>query len=342
MQNINWFTPHKLLTYNCLFNFIIGDRGGGKSFGTLKFCIDRFIKTGEQFVYLRRWERELDDSLPTLFDAMRKEAMFTDHVLTSSKGNFYCDGKQMGFGVALSTSMKKKSVNYSNVAWIIFEEFMVDGVGSNRYVTSGDKEVTIFENLYETIARLRPNVRVFFVANAFSMVNIYFTRYKIRLRPPYKTYNKINQIMVCIWHDQSYIDAKKQTAFYEIVKDSEFASHAYENKFYLDSEHFVQKRPPEAEFSFAITYLGKKYGVWTDWTAGKYYVTVKVGSVAPRKNVSLSMEDNRPNNINIRRVKSMPFMLMFRRAVDENNVFYDNLETFTMLQEAVFLMKTTS
>ena len=25
---INWFTPNEMLTYNCLFNFVIGDRGG--------------------------------------------------------------------------------------------------------------------------------------------------------------------------------------------------------------------------------------------------------------------------------------------------------------------------
>ena len=57
-----------MLTYNCTFNFVIGDRGGGKSFGTLYFVINRFKKAGEQFIYLRRTERELDDAKPTLFD----------------------------------------------------------------------------------------------------------------------------------------------------------------------------------------------------------------------------------------------------------------------------------
>jgi hypothetical protein len=36
----------------------------------------------------------------------------------------------------------------------------------------------------------------------------------------------------------------------------------------------------------------------------------------------------------------MPFMQGFRKAVDENNVFYDNLETYSMLKEAVYLMRT--
>lgn len=336
-----WYTPHKMLTYNCLYNFVVGDRGGGKSFGTLRFVIDRFIKTGEQFIYLRRYERELDDSLPTLFDAFRKEGLFNQHELKVAGQNLYCDGKLMGHAVALSTSMKRKSVNYSFVKWIIFEEFMVDGVTS-RYLGHGDQEVNIFNNFYETVDRMRDETRVMFVANAFSMVNIYFTHHKIRLQEPYKTYNKLGNIMVCIWHDEEYFQAKKNTRFYSIVEGTEYAKHAYENKFFLDSEHFVKKRPKAAEFNFALTYLGKTYGVWADWNNGKYYVTVKSGNPSPRRTVALSLEDNRPNNINIRRVKNMPFMQLFRRAVDENNVYYDDLETYAMLNEAVYLMRTTT
>ena len=40
---------NKTMTYNALFNFIIGNRGGGKSFGAKERAIDNFIKKGEQF-----------------------------------------------------------------------------------------------------------------------------------------------------------------------------------------------------------------------------------------------------------------------------------------------------
>ena len=36
----------------------------------------------------------------------------------------------------------------------------------------------------------------------------------------------------------------------------------------------------------------------------------------------------------------MPFMVAFRKAVDENLVYYDNLETYALLKEAVYLMRT--
>lgn len=338
-KGINWFTPNKLLTYNCLFNFIIGDRGGGKSFGTLEFCVKQFLKNGREFIYLRRYERELDDSLPTLFDALKKEGKFKGHKLYAKGNKLFCDDRVMGYAVALSTSMKRKSVNYSNVHYIIFEEFMVDGVTS-RYLGSGDKEVTIFENFYETVDRLRDETKVFFLANAFSMVNIYFTHYKLRLHPPFKTYNKFGHIMICIWQDESYRKAKRKTKFYNIVEGTEFAEHAYKNKFYLDNDYFIKKKSSTSEFHFAIRYMNKIYGVWVDWDKGQYYVSKKTGGLNQTNTVSLTLEDNRPNNVNIRRVRNLPFMKHFRKAVDENLVFYDDLETYSVLNEAVYLMRT--
>lgn len=344
MAAINWFTPNEMLTYNCLFNFVVGDRGGGKSFGSLKFCIDRFKKAGEEFIYLRRTKEELKKSLPKVFDALIVENKYPEDNLSVSGRELKINGKVMGYGMALSTAAKDKSIPFPRIKWIIFEEFMVDGV-SNRYLGPGDAEVDMFNNLYETISRLRPpqeEPRVLFIANAFSMVNIYFTYYKInqRMKPPYKKYTRLGDIMVCMWQDENYRQAKKETRFYNLVKDTQFAEHAYENKFFLDSDHFIRKKSPDSEFHFALFYMEKTYGVWVDWNKGEYYISSKAGPQNGENTIALSLEDNRPNNINIRRVRQMPFMVGFRRAVDENRVFYDNAETYANINEAVYLLRT--
>ena len=49
----------RALSYNCLFNFIIGARGVGKTYGCKEFVIKRFLREGEQFVYVRRYKDEL-------------------------------------------------------------------------------------------------------------------------------------------------------------------------------------------------------------------------------------------------------------------------------------------
>ena len=51
------------LTHNALYNFIIGERGCGKTYSSKKFAIRRFLKTGEQFIYLRRYKSELSESV---------------------------------------------------------------------------------------------------------------------------------------------------------------------------------------------------------------------------------------------------------------------------------------
>src|SRR5699024_3389167 len=80
------------------------------------------------------------------------------------------------------------------------------------------------------------------------------------------------------------------------------------NKFYMDTDHFIKQKPPESEFHFAIMYLEKIYGVWVNGNRGEYYVSNKTGGLNQNNTIALTLEDNSPNNINIRRVRNMPFM----------------------------------
>ena len=46
----------KTLSYNCLFNFIYGIRGAGKTYTGLQHYVKRYLRTGKRFMYLRRTE----------------------------------------------------------------------------------------------------------------------------------------------------------------------------------------------------------------------------------------------------------------------------------------------
>lgn len=345
-NNIKWYDPNDTLSYGCLFNFIVGQRGGGKTFNVLRFCINRFLKHGEQFIYLRRTQEELKDAVVGLFTYLQHEGYFTEHELVSTKKGLYIDKKLMGIPKALSTSMTRKSLSLPKVKWIIFEEFMVDGVTS-RYLGSGSSEVFVFNNFYETVSRIRDDseeVRCFFLSNAFSTVNIYFTEFGVKLpqMPPFKRYNRFRKdVLVVIWQEQSYLDVKSQTRFYKLNEGSTFNEHAYGNEFYLDTSHFIKEKDKHSEFHFAMVYMGKTYTVWTNWDKGIYYCTTKGGNTHARNTFALTLDDNKPNNMNIRRVKNLPFMKAFRNGVDENKVFYDDLKTQAALKEAVFMLKTT-
>ena len=59
-----YYNYNDLFSYNAMFNFVIGERGVGKTYGILKKCVKDFINTmsnehPRQFVYLRRYKSEL-------------------------------------------------------------------------------------------------------------------------------------------------------------------------------------------------------------------------------------------------------------------------------------------
>ena len=109
----------KLLSYGALISFIIGERGVGKTYGAIKYVINNFLKTGNQFVYVRRYATELETSAPKFFDAIIENNEFEGHefkVKTSKKlTRFYIDGEICGYALPLSTAMILKSISFAKV-----------------------------------------------------------------------------------------------------------------------------------------------------------------------------------------------------------------------------------
>lgn len=348
-----WYTPNRQLTFNRIFNFVVGVRGGGKTFNALKWAIEKHIKTkGEfEFIYLRRRQVDLDDACNgskgdgDLFADIRAKGYFEEHELKVSSDksggyNFYCDGKAMGYGKALSTSANRRSTSKPKVKFIIFDEFLIDdGNGSSHYLNHG-QEMFVFNNFYETIARGR-DIPVLFIGNAFSMVNPYFLELGIRIQDVED--NKIYKgkaWTVVFWKDPDFIAHRQQTQFYQATENTKFNDHAFGNAFYLDKNDFIKKRSKDSEHQFSIVYLGNTYGVWVDWDKGEYYVSTKGANTSRHKTISMSLADNKPNNVSIRRYRNMPFMKAFRMAADNNSIFYDSQEAYNSMNEIVYLLKT--
>ena len=118
-----FYDGYKTLTYNALFNFIIGNRGSGKTYWAKRWAINDFIKKGEQFIYLRRYKTELR-TIKNFFADISEEFPGVDFTV---KGNdLLIDGEKAGEAMALSTSKIMKSNSYPKVTKIIFDEFIID------------------------------------------------------------------------------------------------------------------------------------------------------------------------------------------------------------------------
>ena len=188
------------LSYNRLFNFIVGARGVGKTYGAKRWAINDFLKNGNQFVYVRRYKEEFK-KIPKFFADIQDE--FSKHELKVVPPNFVIDGKVAGTYIALSTSKIEKSTPYPSVTKIIFDEFILDK-GFHHYLPD---EVTNFLELYSTVARSR-DVKVYFLSNALSITNPYFLYFDLKL--PYgKSISTKDDILLECVQDSKYDGTNK-------------------------------------------------------------------------------------------------------------------------------------
>lgn len=308
---------HPCLTYDSLFNFIVGNRGGGKTYGSKKFCIERFLKYGEQFVYVRRYKTELK-RINTFFDDILDE--FPDHELKVNKsGEFYIDGQKAGFSIPLSTAKIEKSVPYPKVRTIIFDEFIIDK-GNYKYIAD---EVTAFLELYETIARMR-DVRVLFLSNALTITNPYFLYFDLQL--PYGKKNiwyKDEKLVELVAKD-SFIAKKKQTRFGKVISGTPYGDYAIENKFLRDSDTFIEKKSGQCSFICSLVYNGMTYGIWMSYAQGKVWMSYDY----EKSNINryaLTKEDHTPNTVLLKSLKHSRSFGIFEQAFTNGYLYFENM-----------------
>ena len=264
-----FYDPSRLLSYNSFLNFVVGSRGVGKTYGFIKFCIQRFLKTGEQFIYTRRYATELETSVPKFFDPYLNcdEFRAVEFKVRKSKklSIFYINGNVAGYAVALSTALVLKSTSFTNVKNIIFDEFIIDK-GTYHYI-GGSGEPAKFIDLVETIFRLRDG-RVFLLGNAITITNPYFEYFNLKLG--YKTDFKVCKrdkngeplILVNYISNPEYEETKSNTRFGQLVQGTSYGDYAVNNKWYLDDNMFVEKRDPNSYCVSVFIVNGVSYGLW--------------------------------------------------------------------------------
>lgn len=315
------------LSYNALFNFIVGNRGGGKTYGAKKYVIKKFIQTRKQFVYVRRYEKEFK-RLKKFFDDIRDE--FPDHELTVKGKEFYIDGELAGYAIVLSTSKIEKSNPMPEVDTIIFDEFVIDK-GIYRYIPD---EVTNFLELYETVARLR-DVKVFFLSNAITMINPYFLYFDLKI--PYKKDIQCkNDILIQIYCNEEFLKVKKNTRFGKIIDGTPYGAYNMENKFLRDIPTFIEKKSGQCNFQFSFIYKSEVFGIWRNNKEGKIYVSKDYDHNRPIY-YALTKEDHTPNTLLLSGLRSSPPFHKFLIQFEKGNVYFENQRLKNLMWDVVKL-----
>lgn len=254
-----FYSPEKLISYNALFNFVIGERGVGKTYGVSKFSVQDFLKHGNEFVYLRRYKSELEKSGPGFFKKFQKTGEFDGHEMEFKNSEFLIDDEVAGYALPLSTAnILKSDDTYANVKNIIFDEFIIDK-GTYHYLRN---EVEQLLDIIETIARLR-NIRVFFLGNAISISNPYFAYFDLTL--PYGSEFKLfKNGLICVNYikNMAYRAKKKASRFGQLIEGTSYGRYAIDNEWLRDSKSFIRKKTGACHNWSILVIDGQRFGVW--------------------------------------------------------------------------------
>lgn len=329
----------RTLTYNSLFNVIVGNRGGGKSYGAKKKAIENFIKKEEQFGYIRRYKEDLKKPMEQFFTDVQWE--FPEYQFKIDGDKFLIRAKPAnenekwtkkdvaGYGFSLSTANNKKSISYPDITLLIFDEFLLE-TGMQRYLQNEPEKLL---NLYETVARpgtQHPRVILFLLANAISVTNPYFLYWNLQMpkkqdkNGKYIWKHPTKSIIVEDVRNEAFIDKKKNTEFGGIVEGTNYASYSIENKFLLDDDSFLEKKGVKARYCFTFIYDSNKYGVWGDFNEGKMWVSPDIDPSCILV-YTLKLKDHQPNTMLLKDKRRAGFFYKFIEAFKQGNVFFENM-----------------
>lgn len=187
MSEQKFYTLEPILAQNCQYNVIFGERSNGKTYASLEYGLRRYIKTGEQMAYIRRWKEDYRGKRGSqLFAAHEDNGLIS--ILTDGKydrvryysGKWYLgkwdsdldrvvsDEEPFCYAFSLSDMEHDKSTSYPRVTTIIFDEFL-----TRQYYLPN--EFVLFMNVLSTIIRHRNNVKIFMLGNTVNKYCPYFS-----------------------------------------------------------------------------------------------------------------------------------------------------------------------
>lgn len=265
MEKSLYYNPQKMLSFNRILNFIIGARGIGKSYAMKEYPIKRFLKHGEQMIYVRRYKGELKKITNYFNDIM---VQFPDHTFKIKGREMYIDGKLFGWAIPLSMWQSEKSNAYPKVSTIIFDEFIREKDNSG-YIPN---EVEALLNLMDTVFRDRDNVRCICLSNAVSVVNPYFLYFNLVPNID-KRYNAYKNVLIEIPDSKDFSEERRKTKFGSLIDGTEYGEMSLDNEFVNDSSVFIERRSKDSKFNFAVVYKGMTMGVWVDTDLGVLHLS---------------------------------------------------------------------
>lgn len=281
----------KILQYRQPFNFIIGGRGTGKTYGALKYAYE----TDTRFMLMRRTQAQCDLINKPEFNpykAVCEDISADIKVKSVSKYNavIYEDlgedlePETLGYTCALSTIANMRGFDASDVKLLIYDEFIPE-----RHERVLKNEGTAFLNAYETINRNRElknqePLQVLCMANAFNIANAVFLELglvgiaeKMQQKDQELYIDKTRGILIAMLNNSKISKKKSDTVLYRLSSGS-YADMALSNDFAYNDDSGI-KSMPLSEFKLICT-VGE-ISIYKHKSKRQFYISEHRSGTAP-------------------------------------------------------------
>lgn len=310
------------------FNFLIGGRGTGKTYTSLKVAKE----DGLTFMLMRRTQAQSDlISKPefSVFKPLNTDLGWDVHVKSISKYNsmFYEDDEEnrhpIGYTCALSTLSNLRGFDASDIKLLIYDEFIPE-----KHERLLKNEADALFNAYETMNRNRElqgrkPIQMLCLANANDITNPVFESLKlVRISDRMQKGNTDRWtddkrgIQLIMLHRSPISKAKANTALYSLTSGSDFSAMAIDNSFNVDRQHIRPR--PIAEY-LPVCSIGELY-LYKHKSENRLYASLHKDGIFNRK-FSISESDK----IHYQRVFRSHWDMYISNRIDFEDVLAERL-----------------
>lgn len=284
--------------YMCTTN-----RTGGKTTWFNRLMLNRYLKKGNKFMLIYRYNYELDDVADKFFKDINK-LFFPEHTLKAVKksNGIYAElllneNLKCGYAVTLNSADKIKTMShlFSDTDYMLFDEFQSE---TNHYCND---EVKKLISIHSSVARGQNKqvrkVPIYMIGNPVTILNPYYVEMGIsdRLRSDTRFLKGDGFVL-----EQGYVEnaskAQKESGFNRAFKNNAYVGYASQGVYLNDNTAFIEKPEGANRYLCTLKYMGKFYSIKQYPELGIVYCDNKPDMTYPVK-ITVTTDDHEINYV---------------------------------------------
>ena len=321
----------KILSYKLPFNFIVGGRATGKTYGALK----TLYQTDTRFMLMRRTQAQCDLINKPEFNPYKvicSDLGVDIRVRSISKYNSLIyeslgddAEKILGYTCALSTISSMRGWDASDCKVLLYDEFVPE-----RHERALKAEGSAFANAYESISRNREiqgkePLQALCLANAFNIANPIFLEFglvgiceRMKAKGQELYINRERGILIALLDKSKISQQKKDTALYRVAGGA-FADMALANDFsYNDASDIKSRSLKEYRLLCSIGEIS----IYKHKSERRYYISEHRTGTAP---------EYKSDEVGLKRYQKNHGLILYS-AYMRGNVQFENMLTKSLFE----------